>query len=165
MEKCPFAIAVDTREQQPFSFEGITVGKNKTPIVIPTQVATLKQGDYSIVGFENRVAIERKSIPDLCSTIFHGRDRFIRELERMDKMDFAAIIIEGDWADCQHYCALMTNANPVSLDGSVIAFQIRHKAQWLFRPGRYVAMKTTFKLLHRWWTDEEARNKNVRKQH
>jgi len=53
----------------------------------------LKTGDYSIVGFEDKVTIERKSIPDLYGSV--KRDRFEREIERMKKMEWAGLLIEG----------------------------------------------------------------------
>ena len=45
-------IIIDSREQIPYEFEG-------------SQVGTLKSGDYSLDGFQDRVAVERKSKADL----------------------------------------------------------------------------------------------------
>ena len=53
----------------------------------------LKTGDYSIVGFEDKVTIERKSVPDLYGSI--KRDRFERVIDRMKKMEWAGLLIEG----------------------------------------------------------------------
>jgi len=40
-------------------------------------------GDYSIVGQEHRIAIERKSVEDFLGSITAGNARFRREHERM----------------------------------------------------------------------------------
>lgn len=94
-----FAIVVDTREQLPWTFQGLfsdtSARGGRRPIVVDQRVATLQQGDYSLVGFEHLVAIERKSLPDLFGTLGQGRDRFERELTRLAELDRAAIVIEA----------------------------------------------------------------------
>ena len=72
---CRPTIAVDTREQQPWSFSNL-----------PSTRMTLQTGDYSVVGLVDRITIERKSLGDLLGTIGQGRDpdsAFMRRLERM----------------------------------------------------------------------------------
>ena len=76
-------VIVDTREQRPYSYPGAIRG-------------TLTTGDYSVAGFEDRVAVERKSFDDLFNTLGRGRDRFRRECERLSEFDYAAIVIESD---------------------------------------------------------------------
>ncbi len=67
-----FTIVVDSREQRPFDFGGWPVTSGS----IPT-------GDYSIAGFEELAAIERKSLDDLCGCVTHDRNRFKKELHRL----------------------------------------------------------------------------------
>ena len=45
---CPFAVAIDTREQAPYSFAEIQAGSDKSyrPIVVETCRMTLQQGIY-----------------------------------------------------------------------------------------------------------------------
>ncbi len=71
-------IAVDTREQDPLEFP-----------TFPTKVATLQSGDYSVQGGELHFAVERKSLPDLVTSLTRERDRFCRELHRLRGFDFA----------------------------------------------------------------------------
>jgi len=81
-------IIIDTREQLPFKFGG------KVEIVrkgLPT-------GDYSIVGLEEHVAIERKSLNDLVNCCATGRERFMNEVLRLRGYPTRAIICEGSWA-------------------------------------------------------------------
>ena len=58
------------------------------------EVAGLDAGDYSLAGFERRVAVERKSIQDLVGCLTGERPRFERELQRLKAMDAAAVVVE-----------------------------------------------------------------------
>lgn len=145
----PFTILIDSREQTPWLFEGITRMHQGAPYVleIPINVKGLKTGDYTIEGFENNVCVERKSVGDIIGTITRGRKRFEKELTRMQNMEYSAVVIEGEWKTVLRKCFADTQMNPVSLDSSILAFMMRYpKTHWLFRPGRFAAMKTTFKL-------------------
>lgn len=81
-------LVVDSREQNGWDFPGV-----------PTVRAGLDAGDYSLLGAETRFAIERKSIADLFGTVIRERDRFERELERLSRYEFAAILVEATVAD------------------------------------------------------------------
>lgn len=82
-------LIVDTREKRPWVF---------SPIVT-TRRAKLESGDYSIEGFEDRVAVERKTKDDFVSSICSGRSRFNRELRRLQAFEFAAVIVEAELPD------------------------------------------------------------------
>jgi len=76
-------ILIDTREQTPL------------PITGPCKPASLPTGDYSISGLEDRFAIERKSIGDLIGSLTTGRERFMRELQRLRAYDFRRLLVIG----------------------------------------------------------------------
>ena len=80
-----FTIVIDTREQRPYIFKG-------HPIVQDN----LKVGDYSIRGFENQIAIERKQAEEIYGNFGHGRERFMKECELLSTYERACIIIEND---------------------------------------------------------------------
>jgi DNA excision repair protein ERCC-4 len=82
-------IVIDSREQTPLRF------------TLPTTRATLTTGDYSLVGLEHLVTVERKSLPDLLACIGHGRDRFKRELARMRAFPFRVLVVEASFADIE----------------------------------------------------------------
>lgn len=77
-----FVLIQDTREQKPLFAPDETVLER-----------ALKTGDYSVLGFEDRVTIERKSIPDLYGSI--KRPHFEKRIKRMKEMDWAGLLIEG----------------------------------------------------------------------
>jgi len=67
-------ILQDNRENLPYSFERWPVDVN---------AVTLQTGDYSLPGFTDQAAIERKSLNDLISCLMGGnRIRFEKELAR-----------------------------------------------------------------------------------
>lgn len=76
-------IVIDTREQLPFAFKGL-----------PTVRATLKTGDYSIEGYTDRVAVERKSKEDAYGCVGASRERFKRCMSRLADYERAAVVIE-----------------------------------------------------------------------
>lgn len=79
-------IVVDTREQRPWTFESLNVDTTR---------AKLDTGDYSVMGLEKRVCIERKSLDDWIGTVMRSRARFYQELDRMRSYDFRCVIIES----------------------------------------------------------------------
>lgn len=85
----PFTIVVDTRETKPW----ILVDTKGAPW--PTQPGTLKTGDYTIVGMEKEVTIERKGLQDFVNCVGGDRERFEKELERMKEYRHRAIIVEA----------------------------------------------------------------------
>jgi DNA excision repair protein ERCC-4 len=82
-------IIIDTREQQPYAFsDGVS-----------TTVATLKKGDYSLLGYESVIAVERKSLPDFISTVIHQYDRFEKELAVLATYPQRCIVVESSIAE------------------------------------------------------------------
>ncbi len=85
-------VSADTREQRPYftSHRSVRVTRK-----------ALKTGDYSIPGFEHAVCVERKTLDDYVCSVMH-RDRFQRELERMQAMSAACIVVESDISALRH---------------------------------------------------------------
>lgn len=92
MEARTPTIITDTREQRPLSFENLHIrGVPKLDVM----VHKLDVGDYSVQGLEDRLFIERKSAQDLYGTLFQGRERFERELERAREHKYKYLVIES----------------------------------------------------------------------
>lgn len=77
----------DSREQIPLDLAPLRVIRG-----------TLPTGDYSVVGMENIVSLERKSLDDLLGCVGHDRERFDREVQRLLAYPVRALIIESSWA-------------------------------------------------------------------
>jgi len=86
-------VLIDTREQTPFDFS------DYPNWIAGQREASLPTGDYTVVGMESVMALERKSLNDLVSTLMHNRERFIRECERLAELRYKAILIEASLED------------------------------------------------------------------
>jgi len=139
------AIIIDTREQLPYSFSH------------PSEIRTLKTGDYSIEGLENSVVVERKRHNEIVQCMTWERDRFERELERSNKFRRFHLVIEAsmngilnclyeDWPNGTH---------PHSIRGTLIAWQNRYPSLRIWTPGdRETAQTLVEHLLKKSWTDD-----------
>jgi ERCC4-type nuclease len=76
-------VIIDTREQLPYTF----------PDSWGVLCKALNSGDYSLLGHEDRFAIERKSHQDFMGC-WHT-DRFKRELDRLAAFKKAFLLIES----------------------------------------------------------------------
>ena len=158
----PFRIVIDTREKTPFHFVGLRgdAREKRRPLQVPTVVRGLPSGDYSIEGYETQLAIERKSLADLYGTIAQGRDRFERELGRLNGMEFAAIVIEADWQSIINGPPKYTKLPPKIVFRSIIAWMQRFKGvHWCPMNGRRLAEVWTFRHLERFWKDHQPKAK------
>lgn len=149
----PFVVLVDQREKAPYRFEGIVsdARHRRRPVVVTRKWAHLPTGDYSIDGMEDRVAIERKSLADLYSTLGQHRARFQAEHERMAAMPFAAVVIESDLARAIVYPPPRSKLSPKSVYRTYLKWQIRYRVPWLWIGSREGAEKTTYQLLRMYW--------------
>lgn len=153
----PFTILIDQREKAPYFFHGIRAGANRShrPLVIPTQFHHLPTGDYSILGLEDRITIERKSLADLYSTLGSNRDRFEAEHVRMAQFEFAAVIVESSMAKLLLEPPKESRLNPKSVHGTYLSWSMRYGVQWLFAEDRRLAEKTTWFLLNKFFEEKQ----------
>lgn len=176
----PRTVLVDTREQLPLVFDGITpdleteCGQWRAPYLfadvtadkdhgggawqVTTERIGLTSGDYSLDGYATAVAVERKSINDLFHTLSQGRARFIRELERLNEMTFAAVVVEREWSEIFRNPPKHSRMSVRSVYRSVLAWQQRFpRVHWWMTPGRDFAEVTTLRILER-FLKEQAEN-------
>jgi len=132
-----FTIAIDTREQQPYAFGGAVV-------------KTLPTGDYSIVGLEDRVTIERKSKTDAYGSLGQGRARFRREFERLAQYDYAVVVIE-DTVQGFLQRPPHSKMNPRSAIATLLAWSVRYRVPVFFAGDRDHARALTRTLLEMYW--------------
>lgn len=135
-------ILIDKREQKPYLFTGYDcdILRRSTPT-----------GDYTVLGLEDRVTIERKELSDCVSTVTRDRERFRRELERMRSYEFAAIVIEASAAKLAHGPYPHSRANPSSVFGSLISFALRYGVHVVFAGDAKMGEEYTFRLLEMFW--------------
>jgi len=141
-----FTIIVDTREQKPFLFKGI----DPQPKII---IKKLDTGDYSLEGYSDQICVERKSVIDLFGSCGSGRERFQREIERMGKFEYAAIVCEGDWQQILRSSQEYTMMLPKSIFASIVAWEQRYNIYFWPCVNRKMAEKTTYRILERYYRD------------
>jgi ERCC4-type nuclease len=158
---------VDSREQAPYRFESIPLAaaqrKQGKRLVVPTEFRTLVSGDYSIIGCESRVAVERKSLEDLYSTLGQGRERFEKEVERLNDLECAAVVVEASWSEiirpADFRVKWRSELNPASVAGTMFAWAVRYRnVRWIVAKNRRGGMKETFGVLSEWWARSRKHN-------
>jgi ERCC4-type nuclease len=137
-------IVVDTREQRPFAFsDAVTVVRG-----------TLHTGDYSLLGHESAVCLERKALDDLVGSVIQDRERFERELARMREFAFKCVLIEGSLADVRDH-RYVSRAHPSAVFGSVMCLHVDHGVPFLWCHDRAIAARVAERLLRRFYENQE----------
>lgn len=169
-----FTICIDSREQRPYSFDCM---RAKCVIPFGIRVGCLQSGDYSVDPLDGTaeeyevsrhadhgIAIERKSLQDLYSTMSQHRERFEDEFKRLSKYGFAAIVIEAEWSQICYPNKFLnhpTGLNPKSVIATLAAWKQRYGVHVETCPGREFAEQWTFRLLERWYRDRGMRETTV----
>lgn len=138
----PITILIDRREKAPYTFSAL-----RTPDVV-TVATTLPTGDYSLPGLADVVAIERKSLADLHSTITASRRRFERELARLNAIDCGLVMVESRWEEVCFCRPTNSNLPPIAATRAIVAWGDRFsRIRWIFADGRRAAETETLRLL------------------
>jgi len=146
-------VLIDNAEQLPYDFAGLRCDASDGggELLIPTQVANLEWGDYSLLGMEKECAVERKSHEDAVRTISQGRERFKRELAALSSgYKFAAVVVETDLLTLATVKPPFSEADPRNTYRTVMSWTVRYRVPWLFCGGRRLAEITTFRLLEKY---------------
>jgi ERCC4-type nuclease len=176
----PFVILRDSREQSPWFFQNIPAGAKygNKPWLVRSEWQYLgdHQGDYTIHGAEInptenggmqwRVSIERKSMNDLFGTILARRENFEKELENLNRAEFGAVIVEGDWESIKSHVMPHWDKDEVperervrrrrTVVQSISAWDNRYRVKWWFLPGKREAEMWCFDKLYRFWKERMA---------
>jgi ERCC4-type nuclease len=136
MNAAPLVVLCDTREQRPPPFsDGI----------VPER-ATLREGDYTTAQLKNVAVIERKSATDLASTLSWGRERFDREVQRLQPYRWKCVVVEADLSIVYR----VTSMHPHAVLGSIASLLARHDVPVLFAVNEHGCGRLMAGLLRRW---------------
>jgi DNA excision repair protein ERCC-4 len=148
-------ILIDTREQKPFDFSAFP-GATTESVVLPC-------GDYSLKGFEDRAAIERKSLDDLISCLMgSNRDRFERELARARRYELFCVVVEASLDDLAHG-RYQSQMKAHSAAQSLFTFMVRYQVSIIWADNRSRAEYVTYSLLEKYLREIEQRFKQATK--
>lgn len=150
VEAPPFVVVVDSREQREWPMEGIAKVRRK-----------LACGDYSAVGYEDRIAFERKSKNDLWQCVAGERARFERCLERLAQLDRAAVIIECSLVDFALRPAQVQRVSVATAVGSCLSWMVQYNIPFIWADNREFAERVMLRMLasyikHRGEANEEV---------
>lgn len=151
-------IIIDTREQAPFDF------KHEKYAGAIIESGSLDTGDYSLAGLIDRVAVERKSLPDLVACLGRERERFERELQRAAALDAFAVVIEAAWSELAGG-QYRSQLNPHAACQSVVAFMGRYRIPFVFAGSRSGAEYVCWSFLRQYLESARKRFKTIVKAH
>jgi ERCC4-type nuclease len=140
------AIIRDTREQDPWVFPH------------PTEIRTMKTGDYTMAGVEDLVVLERKRHGEFVQCMTSQRDRFVRELERARTIPHFHVIVEASLKGLIEglYDDWPSNTNLNSIRGTLAAWSNRYPTVRFWFPGdRKAAAIWAEHLLKKTWLDTQ----------
>lgn len=114
-------VIFDTREKAPFDlcrFPNWIAGEIRQKLDV---------GDYSIQGMESLLALERKSLSDLITTVIQQRPRFFRMCEQLAKYRWRALLIEASYEEIKtpYDEKYETVAHPNAVSGTLDALEAR----------------------------------------
>ncbi len=134
------AVVIDTREQEPYGFD-------------PARVAPVRRalpaGDYSLVGHETVVAVERKSLDDFVTTAVRNRERFARELRLLATYDLGCVVVEATLEDVLAH-RYRSGAHPQSVFGATLSMVVDFRVPVFFCSDRQLACRFVQGLLLRY---------------
>lgn len=113
-----FQVVIDKDEKLPFVLE---VALDDEILPLRTVRASLVTGDYSILGAEHLITVERKSLDDLISCIGHGHKRFDAEMQRILAHPARCVIVEAP-ISCLQLGGWRSQVTPNAAIGSVMGW-------------------------------------------
>lgn len=156
----PYVVAVDSREQLPYRWEGVECRR-----------VTLTAGDYSIADMEQVVSVERKSFADFYGCLTEGRERFENALHRLAAVRYPLVVIEADMSHLLEpyiYVApggIQTSSglSPLVAQNSLLSWQARYRIPMLLCGERSAAARMTLQHLDTIWRLEREDRAQARR--
>jgi len=139
-----FTVICDTRETNAYTFSNIT----PRPKVIYKK---LDSADYSILGFENKIGLERKTAIDAFQSFGRNRNRFVRELERLSQFQYAGLMLEFSLSDIFKNPPVYSKMLPKSVFRSLISWSVYYNIHVWPAPDREFGEKLTYLILKFWY--------------
>lgn len=140
-------ILIDTREQTPLFFRKELTKK----------VAQLNYGDYKLERdlLDQKLVIERKSLPDFVSTLSTGFDRFSREIERAtNDNSYIVVLIESSLKNALNFKRLNLVSPKIAITEDYVFHNVRQllqtykNIQFLFSENRDESSRLVEKILY-----------------
>lgn len=118
--------------------------------------AKLDTGDYSLLGFESVIAVERKaSLTELVGNLSADRERFEKELQRAMDLKYFYVVIEAPFhlLMAGQYRSMMDRHAAVQ---SIVAFMERYCIPFIFAGNRIAGEYLTWSILHQFLRSQKT---------
>lgn len=137
-------IVIDTREPVDGGWEPY--------FTVPVVRQTLQTGDFSLLGCEDMVAIERKTTDDLLNCFCSSRKRFTKELQRFQAIPSRWVIVEGNYKGllAGDFRSRMTSRSAWE---SCVAMMVRFQIPILMADNARTAAALCESILTRWFRE------------
>ena len=106
----------------------------------------LEAGDYSVLGLEDVVCVERKNLDDLAKSLITDRERFLKAVRRMEELPLAVVVVEGSLEDIAQK-RFSCGAHPEAVIGALLSLIIDHHIPVILAGDRPHARWVTQRLL------------------
>jgi hypothetical protein len=111
-------VVIDSAEHMGYTFERFTNWFSGT---VRRRLAV---GDYTLLGMEEEVIVERKTVPDLVKSVIQERKDFIQKCERISTFKKSCLVVEGSLSDVKTPYE-DSQSHPNAVLGSLLAAQER----------------------------------------
>jgi ERCC4-type nuclease len=130
-------VVMSDQEKRPWLFD---------PELVVVHKRYLRTGDYTLLGLEDQITLERKSLGDFVNTVIHDAIRFRKELVRMSGFDVAAIAVEADVGMVLRH-EYESDVEPASVLGKAHGLFLDHGVPVFFWGGPETAAVMAYRLL------------------
>ncbi|MBN1605497.1 MAG: hypothetical protein JW940_02635 [Polyangiaceae bacterium] len=138
-------ILVDHREKRPWAFSDAV---DVETVVLPT-------ADYSLAGFSDQVAVERKSLDDLVLCVGPERERFLDSCRRMQAYPLRVLVVEAELCDVLGH-RYESRTHPQSVIGTTVALGVDYGVWTLWARDAATAANLVERALVRFWKRQQA---------
>lgn len=146
-------VVIDSAEHMGYTF------KRFTNWFSGTVRRRLPTGDYTLLGLETEVAVERKTLPDLVNSVIQERRDFIKKCERLAFFKKKCVVIEGTLGMLKTPYA-ESQAHPNAVLGSIVAVQERWNIPVYFLDTFLLAEEFVASMLSKyhayWWLEKNG---------
>ena len=111
-------VVIDSAEHMGYTFERFANWFSGT---VRKRLAV---GDYTLLGMEEEVIVERKTVPDLVKSMIQERNDFIKKCERLSAFKKSCLVVEGSLSDVKTPYE-DSQSHPNAVLGSLLAAQER----------------------------------------
>jgi len=128
---------IDKREQTPWLFKQMDA---------QITYSILQYGDYSILGHQDQITIERKNINDLFSSIGRNHEDFMRKMKVLSEFKSKALVIEATYEQVVHPHKNYSRLEPAAVIGTLAKTISVYNVPVIFAGGRRHAQQFVYSM-------------------